>query len=140
MELADQCQSHFCGPSTFGRLFQDATFWTTLERTGIWTVGTVLVEYIVGFPLALALNHRTRLTGLATGLMLLPWVTPTVVCAYAWVWVLNSQYGYVYAVLHALHILAPRHPWPPITVLCRWLLWSAGGKECHSWPWPCWRR
>jgi ABC-type sugar transport system permease subunit len=115
------------GPSTFGRLFQDATFWSSLVRTCIWTAGTLIVEYVVGFPLALALNHRTRLTGLATGLMLLPWVTPTVVCAYAWVWVLNSQYGYVYAILHALHIFGPTSPLaaygsalPMVTVVSGW--------------------
>ncbi len=117
----------FVGPSTFGRLFQDAVFWSSLGRTCIWTVGTLLVEYAVGFPLALALNYRTRLTGLATGLMLLPWVTPTVVCAYAWTWILNSQYGFLYALLHSLHLFGSMSPLasydsalPMVTVVSGW--------------------
>jgi ABC-type sugar transport system permease subunit len=100
----------FVGPSTYRQLVEDSEFWGSLWRTCQWTVGTVAVEFVVGFPLALTLNYRTRLTGPATGLILLPWVTPTVVCAYAWVWVLNSQFGVVYAVLHALHLLSGASP------------------------------
>src|SRR5579864_1088599 len=66
----------FVGPSTYRQLVDDSEFWSSLWRTCEWTAGTVAVEFVVGFPLALALNYRTRLTGLATGLILLPWVTP----------------------------------------------------------------
>lgn len=94
----------FVGPSTYLQLLGDGEFWSSMGRTCIWTLGTVAVEFVVGFPLALALNHRTRLTGLATGLILLPWVTPTIVVSYAWQWILDSQFGILQAALHALHL------------------------------------
>ncbi len=100
----------FVGVSTYTRLFNDLVFWGSLERTCWWTLGSVAIEFLIGAPLALALNHRTRLTGLAIGLTLLPWVTPTVVVSYAWVWVLDSQVGIVYAVLHWLHLTGSVSP------------------------------
>jgi multiple sugar transport system permease protein len=69
-----------------------------------------VVELVIGLPLALALNHRTRLTGLATGLVLLPWVTPTVVVSYAWTWILVSQFGIFDAVLRAVHLVGSVSP------------------------------
>jgi multiple sugar transport system permease protein len=117
----------FVGASTYQRLFNDAEFWGGLGRTCIWTVGTVVFEFVVGLPLALALNHRTRLTGLVTGMVLLPWVTPTVVVSYAWVWVLDSQFGIVHAVLGTLHLAGSISPLatyggalPAITVASGW--------------------
>jgi multiple sugar transport system permease protein len=117
----------FVGMSTYQRLFNDVEFWGSLWRTCIWTLGTVAIEFVVGFPLALALNHRTRLTGLATGLILLPWVTPTVVVSYAWVWVLDSQFGIVDAVLRTLHLATGVSPLatysgalPAVTVASGW--------------------
>ena len=117
----------FVGPSIYHKLLTDQTFWSTLGRTCIWTAGTLAVEYLIGIPLAMALNYRTRLTGLATGLILLPWVTPTVVCAYAWVWVLDSQFGMVYGVLHALHLMSGPSPLstyagalPAVTIASGW--------------------
>jgi multiple sugar transport system permease protein len=117
----------YVGPSTYARLFNDPVFWGSLQRTVIWTLGTVAIEFVVGFPLALALNHRTRLTGLAIGLTLLPWVTPTVVVSYAWVWVLDSQVGIVDAVLRGLHLVGSVSPLatyggalPAVTVASGW--------------------
>jgi multiple sugar transport system permease protein len=103
-------QPIFVGLSPYGQLFADGVFWASLERSCIWTVGTLVVELVIGLPLALALNHRTRLTGLATGLVLLPWVTPTVVVSYAWTWILDSQFGIVDAVLRALHLVGSVSP------------------------------
>ena len=117
----------FVGPSTYQRLLGDPEFWASLWRTCIWTAGTIAVEFVVGFPLALALNHRTRLTGLATGLILLPWITPTIVVSYAWQWILDSQSGILQAALHALHLSGDTTPLavygaalPTVTIVSGW--------------------
>ncbi len=117
----------FVGPSTYGRLLGDGEFWASMGRTCIWTAGTLVVEFVVGFPLALALNYRTRLTGLATGLILLPWITPTIVVSYAWQWILDSQSGLLQAILHALHLSGSTTPLavysaalPTVTIVSGW--------------------
>ena len=117
----------FVGPSTYQRLLGDPEFWASLWRTCIWTAGTIVVEFVVGFPLALALNYRTRLTGLATGLILLSWITPTIVVSYAWQWILDSQSGILQAALHALHLSGDTTPLavygaalPAVTIVSGW--------------------
>lgn len=117
----------FVGLSAYHELLSDNVFWASLWRSCIWTAGTIVFQFVVGFPLALALRHRTRLTGLATGLMLLPFVTPTVVAAYGWAWALDSQFGFIYALLHWLHLVGSVSPladygmaMPTVTIVSGW--------------------
>jgi multiple sugar transport system permease protein len=108
--LLYQASARYVGFSTYAKLFQDSIFWSSLWRTCEWTVGTVIIEFAVALPLAMALNHRTRLTGLATGLILLPWIAPTTVVSYAWVWILDSQFGFVTAALRTVHLVGSTSP------------------------------
>jgi multiple sugar transport system permease protein len=94
----------FQGLKGFQRLFADTAFRQSLLNTAFWTIGTVIVEYVVALPLALLLNRRSRLNGLLTGMILLPWVTPSIVVAYTWGWLLDSQFGIIHYLLHSVGI------------------------------------
>ncbi|MFN8466936.1 MAG: sugar ABC transporter permease [Caldilineaceae bacterium] len=98
----------FQGLKGYQRFFQDPMVWSSLGRTVIWTVGTVLIEFAVGLPLALLLNRRSRLNAVLSGLILLPWVTPSIVVAYAWRWLLDGQYGTVHYLLHTVGLVGER--------------------------------
>ena len=98
----------FQGLKGYQRFFQDPMVWSSLGRTAIWTIGTVLIEFAVGLPLALLLNRRTRLNAVLSGLILLPWVTPSIVVAYAWRWLLDGQYGTVHYLLHTVGLVGER--------------------------------
>ena len=98
----------FSGLDGYRRLLGDALFRESLGRTVVWTVGTVLLEYVVALPVALLLNRRSPVTSILTGVLLLPWVTPSVVVAYTWRWLLDSQYGTVHALLHAVGLAGDR--------------------------------
>ncbi len=126
-QLLTSPDARFVGPGAYQTLLGDPEFWSSMGRTCIWTAGTILVEFAIGFPLALALNYRTRLTGLYTGLVLLPWITPTVVVSYAWTWVLDSTFGILQAVLHGAHLSGDTTPLamagaalPVVTVVSGW--------------------
>jgi ABC-type sugar transport system permease subunit len=98
----------FHGLDAYVKLVADGSFWISLGRTAIWTIGTVVIELAIGLPLALLLNIRTRVTGLLTGLQLLPWVIPYVVTVFAWRFLLDSQRGPLHAVLHAAGLVGDR--------------------------------
>lgn len=98
----------FQGINGFRRLLGDDVAWSSLGRTCYWTVGTVALEYVIGLPLALLLNRRSWLNGILTGVILLPWVTPSIVVAYTWRWLLDSHYGIVHALLQAVGIVGDR--------------------------------
>lgn len=96
------------GLEGYRRLLQDDLIWESLLRTFWWTVGTVALEYLIALPLALLLNRRTRMNGILLGVILLPWVTPAIVAAYTWRWLLDGQYGIAHALLESVHILGER--------------------------------
>jgi multiple sugar transport system permease protein len=96
------------GLDGYRRLLDDQLFWQSLGRTGVWTVGTVVLEYAVGLPIALLLNRRSWVTGFLTGALLLPWVTPSIVVAYTWRWLLDSESGTIHALLHQIGIAGER--------------------------------
>lgn len=98
----------FDGLNGYRRLAGDGAFWQSLGRAGIWTVGTVAIEYLVAMPIALLLNRRTPVTGFLTGVLLLPWVTPSIVVAYTWRWLLDSESGFYHYLLEAVGIAGER--------------------------------
>ncbi len=98
----------FQGLAGFERLFGDHVIWESLGHTIIWTVGTVILEYLFGLLLALLLNRRTTINGVLSGLILLPWVVPSIVAAYTWRWLLDSDFGAVHYLLEAVGLAGQR--------------------------------
>lgn len=98
----------WAGLDGYRRLIDDPKVWSSLLRTVYWTVGTIVLEYAIGLPLALLLNRKFALNGILTGLILLPWVTPSIVVAYTWRWLLDSNYGIVHALLNAVGLVGER--------------------------------
>ncbi len=98
----------WAGLAGYGRLLADDLFRESLGRTAIWTAGTVLLEYALALPIALLLNRRSVVTGFLTGVLLLPWVTPSIVVAYTWRWLLDSEFGTVHALLQGVGLAGER--------------------------------
>jgi multiple sugar transport system permease protein len=108
--LLSSSSARFSGLDTWSELLRDARFWQALEHTVWWTLGTLVVELGLGLPIALLLHRRTPVTGVVTGLLLLPWVTPFVVVAYAWQFLLDSSVGPLHAVLEPVGVLGDVSP------------------------------
>jgi multiple sugar transport system permease protein len=108
--LLDSATPHLEGITAYRTVLADPEFMPDLMRTVYWTLGTVLVEVVIGLPLALLLNIRTPITGTLTGLVMLPWITPFVVLSYAWLYLYDGMYGPLHAVLHFLHLAGPASP------------------------------
>lgn len=85
----------FTGVQNFAHVFTHQLFWSDLARTAIYTVGSVLVFFNVGFAVALSLHKINRFQTLFRGLSLLPWAIPPVTAAMMWRWSLNGQFGVV---------------------------------------------
>lgn len=118
--------AHFEGLGAYRTIFASSEFWSDLGHTWFWTAGTLVIEVGIGLPLALLLSRPTLVSGLATSLLLLPWVTPFVVVSYSWLYLLGSG-GPVHAVLQAVGIVgaatpleSPRLALPTLTVISGW--------------------
>lgn len=106
--LLDTTSPTWTGPDAYLRLLADGQFAAAMVRSAVWTVGTVAIEFAIGLPLALLFNVSTPVSGALTSVLLLPWVTPYVVVAYAWRYLLDGQIGPLHAALHAIGIVGER--------------------------------
>ena len=91
-------------------LFEDPIFWRVVQNGFIFTIGSVSLKAIIGMALALVLNRRIVLRGFFRGLLLMPWVAPTVVTALAWRWILDLMGVFNY-IMTNIGIMQLPVPW-----------------------------
>ena len=91
-------------------LFDDPDFWHVVQNGFIFTFGSVTLKLIIGMIMALVLNQRIVMRGLFRGLLLMPWVAPTVVTALSWRWILDLM-GVLNLTLMDLGLMAMPIPW-----------------------------
>jgi multiple sugar transport system permease protein len=85
----------FTGLDSYRKLFADPTFWAVVRNSLVWTIGVVLLQNLIGFLTALALDRNVPGQGLMRSLILLPWVLPGVVAAILWRFMYDPQLGLV---------------------------------------------
>ncbi len=72
----------------------------------------VLVETVMlGLAFALVLNRNSRVKGILTAIVIVPWALPPVVNGVIWRWVFHPDYGVVNSVLIRLGIVHSAIPW-----------------------------
>ena len=64
------------------KILQDASFWQAVGRSLIFTFGSLIPQVVLGLAIAILLNHPDlRFKGLFRGLVIMPWLVPTVAVA-----------------------------------------------------------
>ncbi|TDO94216.1 carbohydrate ABC transporter membrane protein 1 (CUT1 family) [Halanaerobium saccharolyticum] len=101
----------FVGMDNFVTLIKNQEFWSSLQRTAIWTVSSVLGKTLIGLSIAILLNQKFKFRGIYRTLILIPWVTPQVVSAIIWRWVYNGEYGMLNYVLMRLGLINTGISW-----------------------------
>ncbi len=92
-------------------MLQDDIFWISLGKTFWWVFGSVTFQALLGMCTALLLNQKFRGRVIARGLVLIPWVLPSVVSALLWAWIMDGTYGLINDVLMRLHLIQENIPW-----------------------------
>lgn len=103
--------SFYVGFANFQYVFSDPLFWSSMWQATIWTLLSTLFQTIFGVGIALLL-HRT-LYGMAffRGLLLFPYIVPTVVIALIWRWIFNPEIGVVNYALQTTGIISEPIYW-----------------------------
>jgi multiple sugar transport system permease protein len=109
--LGTQLQLNFSGLENYGRMIGDGRFWQSMGNTTVFTVGSVLLELIIGMGVALVLNQSFRGRGVVRTIALLPWALPTALMGLAWAWIFNDQYGIVNDILLRLGLIETGISW-----------------------------
>jgi multiple sugar transport system permease protein len=85
----------FVGFANFVSLAHDQIFWLSVFNTLLYTVVASVVKFGLGLYLALLLNRRLPLPSLIRAVVLLPFVTPTVLSAIAFWWIYDPQFSII---------------------------------------------
>ncbi|KEF33435.1 ABC transporter permease [Deinococcus sp. RL] len=76
-------------------VLQIPEWWQSVWNTVKFTVGSVLLETVLGLAFALIINSKIRGRGLLRTAILVPWAIPTVVSAQMWNWMYNDSFGII---------------------------------------------
>jgi multiple sugar transport system permease protein len=85
----------FVGFANFVSLAHDQIFWLSVFNTTLYTVVASVLKFGLGLYLALLLNRRLPLKSLMRAVVLLPFVTPTVLSAIAFWWIYDPQFSII---------------------------------------------
>lgn len=103
--LTEAGDRRFVGLANYIRALSDPYFALALKNSILWVGSNLILQLVLGLGVALVLNADFPLRGLVRGVILVPWVTPSVVAALMWRFLLDPSRGIVNDVLVRLGIL-----------------------------------
>jgi multiple sugar transport system permease protein len=111
--------ARFVGLKNYTDLSRDPVFHKVLWNSAVFTVVSVTVKVLVGLAMALSLDRVLAARRLVRGLLLLPWIVPTVITALAWHWMFDAFRGFINVSLQALGVVDVPIAWlgQPVTAM-----------------------
>ncbi len=101
----------FIGLDNFYYIFDDPLFWDSFTQATIWTLSSIFFQTIIGVALALLLHVPLRGISIFRGLLLFPYIVPTVVIALIWRWMFSPEIGIVNQSLASLGVIEENIYW-----------------------------
>jgi multiple sugar transport system permease protein len=81
------------GGANYSRIFSDIRFWEALKRLSLMAVGSVLLQYVLGFGLALLTWREVLARRFVRVLFLVPMMTTPVIMSVIWRTILHESLG-----------------------------------------------
>jgi len=97
----------FIGLRNFEKIFSDGLFWSSLGVTAWFITGVLLLQFPIGFGIAVLLQRLRRHQDLLVTLLLIPTIISTSVAGFQWVQLFNYQFGPINYLLGLLHLPQP---------------------------------
>ncbi|MFQ5971697.1 MAG: carbohydrate ABC transporter permease [Alphaproteobacteria bacterium] len=104
-------QQSFIGLGNYAYLMSDSEFWASLWRGTVYSFSTIILQIVLGVATALVLNEAFRGRNVVRGVVLFPYMIPTVVAVIVWKWLLNNQFGLINYVLQSLRLIDEPISW-----------------------------
>ena len=101
----------FVGLQHYVYFAYDAEFWASVQYGVIYAGSTLVLQLLLGVSAALLLNEAFRGRNLLRGIVLFPYMIPTIVAVILWKWLLNDSYGLVNHWLVAAGVVAAPVAW-----------------------------
>ena len=101
----------FVGLKNYVELTGDPVFRKVVWNSAVFTVASVTVKLMIGLLMALSLHKALFARRLVRGILLLPWVVPTVITALAWHWMFDALRGFINVSLETLGLISEPIAW-----------------------------
>jgi multiple sugar transport system permease protein len=120
----------FAALDNFKNIASDKLFSQALKVTTVYTVISVPLNMVLAFGLALLMNTKVRGITVFRTIYYMPSIVPAVANAVLWAWILNSEFGLLNALLHAVglpKVLWLQEPEWALPALILMSMWGLGG-------------
>ena len=104
-------EAPWVGIANYVSVIKSSLFSTTLINTGLFTIGSIVGQFVIGMALALFFKRRFPLSGVLRALLLLPWLLPLIASSAVWKWILDQDSGILNQTLLFLHVTPAAIPW-----------------------------
>jgi multiple sugar transport system permease protein len=99
------------GLKNYVTVVNDDVFSQALVNTALFTIGSILGQFVLGMLLALFFHKNFPLNGVLRALFLLPWLIPLIVGSAAWRSLMEQDSGIINVTLENLGIIDNPIPW-----------------------------
>lgn len=104
-------EAPFVGLGNFSRLLTFSDFRSSAINTVIFSVGSIVFQFVIGLALAVFFQKRFPLNAVLRSLLLLPWLMPVIVSGAIWVRLFDLDYGVVNFALRSIGLVSEPIPW-----------------------------
>lgn len=106
VQTINQADKPFVGFENYIKLLSDPVLGRSVVNTFIFTIGSIVFQFAVGFALALFFNKKFTFAKPIRGLLMMPWMIPITITALMFQFIFTSNVGIVNEMLKTLG-LAP---------------------------------
>jgi multiple sugar transport system permease protein len=90
----------FVGLMNYYDALTDARFWSATYHGLLYSLTTIFFQVVIGILFSVILNQTFRGKAFVRGLVVLPYILPTVVVTLTWGWLLDGNIGLITSILH----------------------------------------
>ena len=99
------------GLDNYKTLCKDPVFWKALKNTLVFTVSCLVVQFIIGFALALFFNKKFKFAKPVRGLLMIPWMIPMTITGLMFKFMFSTKVGIVNYFLETLGFISSNIEW-----------------------------
>lgn len=101
----------FVGLKNYIDLFHDEVFIRSMFNTLLFTVSCLVIQFLIGFLLALFFNQKFKFSKPVRGLLMMPWMIPITVTALMFKFIFGTDVGILNYILTSLGLIQENIEW-----------------------------
>lgn len=101
----------FVGLANYTAIFKDSVFIRSLWNTLFFTVACLLIQFMIGFLLALFFSRNFSFAKPIRGLLMMPWMIPITVTALMFKFIFGTDVGILNYILQSLGVIKENIDW-----------------------------